>query len=122
MTSTTAQPRRTEEVAGLQFGSEGANHIEAEAALDALNDPDCRTLLEATTEVALTARELIERCGIPRSTTYRKVEQLTEAGLLEEEVRISPDGKHASEYRRAFEDIVVSISPSEGVEVGRSRS
>ncbi len=96
--------------------------LDTEAVLTALEDPDCRALLEATAEEALTAGELTERCEIPRSTTYRKVEQLTEAGLLEEAVRLSSDGKHASEYRRTFEDVTVSLCESEGITVGLSQA
>lgn len=95
---------------------------DCEAVLAALEDPDCRALLEATTDEALTAQELTERCDIPRSTTYRKVEQLTDAGLLEEQVRISTNGKHASEYRRTFDDVTISLCESEGVTVGISRA
>lgn len=95
--------------------------VDRNALFAALDDPDCRALLEATAEEALTAGELTDRCDIPRSTTYRKVEQLTEAGLLEERVRLSRDGKHASEYRRTFEDLTVSLRDSEGITVGLSK-
>lgn len=115
MSSTWARPRRRETAAGRP--ARGPNRIDTTAALDALDDPDCRALLEATVEGALTASELVDECGVPRSTTYRKVERLVEASLLEERVRIGSDGEHASEYRRAFEDVVVSVSASEGVEV-----
>lgn len=98
-----------------------ARSIDTEAVLAVLDDPDCRALLEATAEEPLTAGELTDRCGIPRSTTYRKVERLTEAGLLEERVRLNADGKHASEYRRTFDDITVTLSESEGVIVGLSQ-
>lgn len=95
--------------------------VDSETVLSALEDPDCRKLLEATAEEALTAQEITEQCDIPRSTTYRKVEMLTDAGLLEERVRLSADGKHASEYRRAFEDVTISLSSSDGFEVGISQ-
>lgn len=103
-------------------GRSESSSIDTEAVLTALDDPDCRALLEATAEVPLTAGELTERCEIPRSTTYRKVEQLTEAGLLEERVRLSASGKHASEYQRTFDDVTVSLSDSEGITVGLSET
>ena len=103
-------------------GSDRSTTDDSEAVLTALEDPDCRALLEATTDEALTAGELTDRCDIARSTTYRKVEQLTEAGLLEERVRISAEGKHASEYRRTFDDVTISIGDSEGVTVGLSKT
>ncbi len=100
----------------------GEGSVETGAVLTALEDPDCRALLEATAERSLTAGELTERCEIPRSTTYRKLEQLTEAGLLEEQVRLSADGKHASEYRRTFDDLTVSLCESDGITVGLSQT
>jgi DNA-binding transcriptional ArsR family regulator len=104
---------------GLEGSADGEpSTSDSETVLAMLDDPDCRALLEATTDEALTAGELIERCGVPRSTTYRKLERLTEAGLLEERVRISPDGKHASEYRRTFDNVTVSLGESDGVTVG----
>jgi DNA-binding transcriptional ArsR family regulator len=96
--------------------------LDCEAVFTALDDPDCRAVLEATADQALTASELTEQCDIPRSTTYRKLEQLTEAGLLEERIRLSTDGKHAREYHRTFEDVTVSLCDSEGIHVGLSES
>lgn len=96
--------------------------IDSTAVLASLDDPDCRTLLQATADETLTAQEAAERCDIARSTTYRKVEQLTEAGLLEERIRLCRDGKHASEYLSAFEDVTISLSPTAGLEVGVSRA
>lgn len=112
---------RHDESTRLPFRRRGPD-VESETVLAALDDPDCRTLLEATTDEALTAQELADRCEVPRSTTYRKVEQLTEAGLLEESVRLRTDGKHASEYRRSFEDVTISLSAGDGFEVGISQS
>lgn len=107
---------------GLRTTTDRPNAPDYEAVLAALEDPDCRALLEATSDEALTAGELIDRCDVPRSTTYRKLEQLTEAGLLEERVRLSPDGKHASEYRRTVDDITISLDDADGMSVGLSLS
>jgi DNA-binding transcriptional ArsR family regulator len=96
---------------GSRLGDSGA--IDCERVFTALEDPDCRKLLEATDDEALTAQELTNRCDIPRSTTYRKVELLAEAGLLEERVRLRADGKHASEYQRTFDGLVVSMDAGE---------
>lgn len=82
---------------------------QVEALLGALEDEDCRAILEATTDDSLTASELSEACDLPLSTAYRKLELLTETGLLEEQLRLSPDGKHTSEYVRSVDDIHVSI-------------
>lgn len=80
--------------------------------LDALDDADCRAILEATSEDALSANEVSDTCDLPLSTTYRKLELLTDAGLLEERTRICTTGKHSSEYVRTVEDVVVSLGAS----------
>lgn len=77
--------------------------------LDALDDPDCRAILDATGDEALTAGELAEQCDLALSTAYRKVDDLTEAGLLEERTRISMSGSHTSEYARLVEDVHVTM-------------
>ncbi|WP_440766121.1 helix-turn-helix domain-containing protein [Natronorubrum sp. DTA7] len=83
--------------------------VDAGAVLGALDDDACRAILEATSEESLTATELSEQCEIPMSTAYRKVEKLTEADLVEERVRINTSGKHATEYRKCFDDVLVSV-------------
>jgi len=103
---------------------ESANDVQtivAESAvqqlLDTLGDADCRAILDATREEALTANEVSEAHDLPLSTTYRKLDLLTEAGLLEERTRISQSGKHASEYTRLVDDVVISLGPRGETEV-----
>lgn len=84
--------------------------------LAALEDEDCRALLQAAAGEALSASELSEACDLPLSTTYRKVDTLTETGLLEERLRISSSGKHTSEYALRVEGVHVSLA-GDGVDV-----
>ena len=74
----------------------------------ALDDPDCRRIIEALEEPR-TAAEIRDSCEIPQSTLYRKLELLTEATLLEEMTEIRRDGHHASKYAVAFEEITFSL-------------
>jgi len=85
--------------------------------LDALDDTDCRAILDATSEEALSASEISEAHDLPLSTTYRKLDRLTEAGLLEERTCIRRSGKHTSEYIRSVDDVVISLGPREEMEV-----
>ena len=96
--------------------------IDPHTVLSTLEDPVCRTILEAVTEEWLTAPEISERCDVPCSTTYRKVEQLAESGLIEESIRISSTGHHATGYRTAFEDITIGVSDGGDLEVDVSRA
>lgn len=81
--------------------------------MQALADPDSRAILATAVGGHRTAAELAERCGIPLSTTYRKVDGLVDLGLLAEKVRIRPGRHDAYEYRLRPKSIGVRIT-SEG--------
>jgi DNA-binding transcriptional ArsR family regulator len=86
-----------------------------EALLGTLEDPDCRAIIEATTGEALSASELSERCDLPLSTTYRKVDKLTDVGVLEEHIRLSRSGQHTSEYTLQIDSLELSVDPDSGI-------
>jgi len=86
-----------------------------ETVLEALDDANCRTILAATSDDALTVTEICEEFGIAQSTGYRKVEALVEAGLLEEKVRLRPGGSHVSTYACTVEDVTVSVGDENGI-------
>ena len=82
---------------------------DVQVVFDALGDPDCRAILRAIGPSALTASECSESCDLPLSTTYRKLERLSESGLVEEQLRLRRDGKHANQYRRRFGGVHVDV-------------
>jgi len=82
--------------------------------LDALADDAARKIIAALSEPK-TASDLSEECDIPLSTTYRKLETLTETSLLEESTDIRRDGQHTTRYSVAIETVTVSIGETEGV-------
>ncbi len=95
-----------------------------EAVLEALDDEDCRKIVGALDE-PMTASEISEACDVPLSTTYRKLERLTEASLLYEGVEVRPDGQHASRYAVGFEEVVIALDEERDLDVEvafRSRS
>lgn len=96
-------PRRTESERTVTETSQ------VEAVFGALEDADCREILAATSDESLTANEVSEQCDLALSTAYRKLELLTDAGLLDEQLRLARSGKHTSEYARSIDDIHVSI-------------
>lgn len=89
----------------------GQHHSETDPAelLGALVDEDCREILRVTSEQARSAGEISDTCEIPSSTAYRKVETLTDAGLLAESVRISRSGSHTSEYRCVVSSVEIEV-------------
>jgi DNA-binding transcriptional ArsR family regulator len=76
--------------------------------LDALADDDARRIVSALVEPK-TASDISEECDIPLSTTYRKLELLTEASLLSESTDIRRDGQHTTRYSVSFETVTVSL-------------
>ncbi len=93
---------------------------ELQDILDALDDPDCRSIVQVLKE-PMTADEIAEAADVPLSTTYRKLDLLTEASLLEEGTEIRPDGQHASRYTVAFEEVIISVAESRKFDVDISR-
>lgn len=92
----------------------GDNSVSSEDApelqdvLDALDDPDCRTILRETIE-PMTANQLVNACDIPRSTLYRKLELLSSASLVKERETINPGGGRVTHYKQSFDDVTISM-------------
>ncbi|MFB6206254.1 MAG: helix-turn-helix domain-containing protein [Haloglomus sp.] len=91
-----------------------------EDVLSALDDDDCRAIIRALDE-PLSAGEVSERCDIPSSTAYRKLDLLTEADLLREATEVRPDGHHTTLYDIDFERVVVALEEDNTLEVGIDR-
>ena len=87
-----------------------------QTVLDALDDADCRRILKEL-DVAMTANEISEACDMPLSTTYRKLELLKEATLVEEETRIRDGGHHSHEYVTSFEAIQIALAESRDLDI-----
>lgn len=81
--------------------------------LTALADEDARTILR-TLDEPMTAQELQDRCDIPESTLYRKLDRLTATGLLHQQTRIRRDGRHTSEYLPAFTRVTIRRAEETG--------
>jgi predicted transcriptional regulator len=99
---------------------EGEAAPELQDVLDALHDPDCRTIVEHLTE-PMTAQEIADATDIPQSTAYRKLDLLSEATLVDEQTEIRSDGHHTTRYFVDVEEVVLSVTDDLefDVEVGR---
>lgn len=95
--------------ADSQHETDRAAEVDVATLLGALEDDDCRAILEATSEEALSTAELCEQCDLSTSSAYRKVDELTEVGLLEESVRLRPAKAHTNEYRLAVNKLEISL-------------
>jgi DNA-binding transcriptional ArsR family regulator len=100
----------------VRDSSAGEESPDLETILDALHDEDCRTIVSHLTE-PMTADTIAERTDIPLSTTYRKLDVLTEAGLVAEGVELRSDGQHASQYMVAFDEVSIELTDEMALEV-----
>ena len=89
---------------------------ELQAVLDALDDADARTIIRRLEE-PMTASDISEGCDIPLSTTYRKLDLLTDASLLKEGTAIRADGHHATTYEVSFDAVRVLLTETREFEV-----
>ena len=93
---------------------------EPATVLEALADPDCRALL-AVMDRPLTTAELSEESDIPLSTTYRKLDRLEEATLIDEQLEIREDGRHTARYTPYFDRIELVRTKEQDLDLEISR-
>ncbi len=94
---------------------------ELQDVLDALDDPDCRAIL-GQLDSPMAAKEISEACDIPQSTTYRKLDLLSEASLVDERTEIREDGRHTTRYVADFEEIQVSLDEDGSLDLSIDRT
>lgn len=88
---------------------------DAETVLDVLCDATAREILEVLSE-PMTASEIEAACGLPRSSVYRKLNQLSAASLLDTDLQLRPDGHHTTRYRVDFESVVVGFTERRAID------
>jgi DNA-binding transcriptional ArsR family regulator len=86
------------------------------SVLDALDDADARAIIRALVE-PMTASELSDECDIPLSTTYRKLDLLTDADLLVEGTEIRSDGHHTTTYEVTFDEVRIELTDDRTLDV-----
>ena len=91
-----------------------------EEVFELLGDAYVRSILAETYEEPMSAKELSEQCGMSLPTVYRRVEDLTDHGLLLERTQIVADGHHYTTYVANLEGVTVDLTP-EGFRVNVTR-
>jgi len=87
------------------------------ALLEALDDETCRDILNTLRGRRLTAQEISATTDIPQSTTYRKLEILADAGLVDPSVRVAPAENNPTEYTTAADGATIRLAPDGEFEV-----
>ncbi|MFC6756785.1 MULTISPECIES: helix-turn-helix domain-containing protein [Haloarcula] len=94
------------------------DEVDDQAVFEVLADPDCREILAAVEE-PLPAKDIAAICDLPQTSTYRKLQQLSGAGLVAEETEVRTDGHHATMYVRNTTGIFVPLQGESAFDVER---
>lgn len=86
---------------------------DAETVAAFVADDVARTILGATSEEPLSAAQLQERCDASLATVTRRLDELTEAGLLSETTRPRADGHHDTVYAPTLERLEIELDDGE---------
>jgi DNA-binding transcriptional ArsR family regulator len=77
--------------------------------LDALGDPDCRRIVRELDD-PMTAKELMDACDLSQTTTYRKLDRLSDTSLVAADTELRADGHHTTRYERVVEGVFVDLT------------
>ena len=78
--------------------------------LELLADAYARELLVVLSRGPRCGRALAEACSFSRPTVYRRLNRLEDAGLVDAETRLDPDGNHCKEFSLVRDSLTVTIA------------
>lgn len=104
----------------LEFSSSDESP-DLERVISVLDDAACREIV-AVLEEPLTVPEIAEETGCPLSTTYRKLDRLTEAGLVKETTGVRQGRHHKSRYVANFDQIAIGLEDDRDLRVDVKQS
>jgi predicted transcriptional regulator len=92
------------------------------AVLGLLDDDIARTILIQTSNQPMSADALSTHCDVSPPTIYRRIKQLREYDLLEEQQKIDTNGHHYKTYSAQFEHVSVELKDgSMSIEIQRAK-
>lgn len=87
--------------------------IAPEELVDCLGQKYAFTILRALSEGPKSAAEIIEEHDVPRTTFYRRVDELVEMDLVREEGQIDLSGAHSTRYECNVDGIEIRLDGDE---------
>jgi DNA-binding transcriptional ArsR family regulator len=91
--------------------------VDCEELLSLLGDEHAREIVSLVAEEPLAAREIVDHLDVSRATVYRRLNRLTDAGLVEVSLSVHPDGHHRKRFRVSREEFLLTFD--DGVSMGR---
>lgn len=83
--------------------------VAVDELLSLLGDEYACDILRALADESRPARALIDECGMSRPTVYRRLDRLTDAGLVEARTAIARDGHHRKEFSLVVDEIELRL-------------
>ena len=80
--------------------------------LETYGDTDKRKILESVSETPKIINDILKDCNLPRTSGYRKINNLIDEGLLLKTGHIEIDNKKISEYLCIFNNLKINIEKS----------
>ncbi len=89
------------------------------AVLGVLDDSIARDIIRTldTISGSMTAQELSESCGISLTSIYRKLDRLTDAGLVEKTAEVDDDGHRRHRFSLVVDHVEVSLGADSAFDV-----
>jgi len=82
------------------------------ALLKAISDAPCNMIMRSAISKGKSVEEICSETGVPISTAYRKIRELTESGLIFiEHIIVTDVGKKRIIYRAAYSRVAVQCDP-----------
>lgn len=88
---------------------ERSSDVAADELLELLGDEYACEILRALGDGPLPAREIVAERDMSRPTVYRRLDRLTEAGIVEARLRPARDGHHRQVFRLAVDEIEFEV-------------
>lgn len=86
------------------------NPLLTKVILESFGDDDKKKILSTLNGESMIISQIIERCDIPQTSGYRKVNALIDDGLLLAAGHVTtPDGKKVTKYRSIFDNLKIDI-------------
>lgn len=83
--------------------------ISPEALISLLSDDHAREISTAIVDEPKTAREIVAECDSSRTTVYRRLNRLDDAGILTTNMCYDADGHHRTSYELRFDSLSIHL-------------
>jgi DNA-binding transcriptional ArsR family regulator len=119
------QSRADRDATSVSFDLHGDDHKQSEPEspevdpgelLSILSNEYVRAIMAEICDEALPAREIAQRLDISRTTVYRRLEWLEEAGMLWSTMSYESDGHHRKRFQVIIDNLSLSVT-SDGISI-----